>query len=81
MPEAERTCPRDGYALTEIGVEISEHLDIVPQQIRVIQHQRVKYACPCCDGAIKVAPAPARISPKGVQTESALAWKYYLQVP
>lgn len=74
LPEAERTCPRDGHALTEIGVEISEQLDILPQQIRVIQHQRVKYACPCCDGGIKVTPAPVRIIPKGLLTESALAW-------
>ncbi|PUA41306.1 hypothetical protein C5U62_32545 [Pseudomonas protegens] len=74
LPESERVCPHDGQPLTEIGVEISEQLDIVPQQIRVIQHQRVKYACPCCDGGIKVTPAPARIIPKGLLTEAALAW-------
>lgn len=73
LPEHERVCPHDGQALTEIGIEISEQLDIVPQQIRVIQHQRVKYACPCCDGGIKVTPAPARIIPKGLLTEAALA--------
>ena len=49
LPESERHCPHDGKALVEIGVEISEQLDIIPQQVRVIQHQRVKYACPCCD--------------------------------
>lgn len=74
LPESERVCPHDGQALVEIGVEISEQLDIVPQQIRVLQHQRVKYACPCCDGGIKTTPAPARIIPKGLLTESALAW-------
>jgi transposase len=30
--------------LSEIGVEVSEQLDIVPQQVRVIRHERVKYA-------------------------------------
>jgi transposase len=74
LPESERVCTHDGAALVEIGVEISEQLDIVPQQVRVIQHQRVKYACPCCDQGIKVTPAPARIIPKGLLTESALAW-------
>lgn len=74
LPEAERICSHDGSALIEIGVEISEQLDIIPQQVRVIQHQRVKYACPCCDQGIKVTPAPARIIPKGLLTESALAW-------
>jgi hypothetical protein len=49
LPEDERVCPHDGAALSEIGVEVSEQLDIVPQQVRVIRHERVKYACPCCD--------------------------------
>ena len=74
LPEAERICGHDGTALVEIGVEISEQLDIIPQQVRVIQHQRVKYACPCCDQGIKVTTAPARIIPKGLLTEEALAW-------
>ncbi len=74
LPESERVCTHDGAALVEIGIEISEQLDIIPQQVRVIQHQRVKYACPCCDQGIKVTPAPARIIPKGLLTESALAW-------
>ncbi len=74
LPETERVCSHDGSALVEIGVEISEQLDIIPQQVRVIQHQRVKYACPCCDQGIKVTPAPAKIIPKGLLTESALAW-------
>ncbi|MGA8146851.1 MAG: IS66 family transposase [Gallionellaceae bacterium] len=74
LPESERTCPHDGAALVEIGVETSEQLDIIPQQVRVIQHQRVKYACPCCDQGIKVTPAQPRIIPKGLLTEGALAW-------
>ena len=74
LPESERVCAHDGAALVEIGVEVSEQLDIIPQQVRVIQHQRVKYACPCCDQGIKVTPGPVRIIPKGLLTESALAW-------
>ena len=74
LPEPERRCPHDGMALVEIGVEISEQLDIIPPQVRVIQHQRVKYACPCCDEGIKTTPAPVRIIPKGLLTDAALAW-------
>lgn len=74
LPEPERVCAHDGTPLIEIGVEISEQLDIIPQQVRVIQHHRVKYACPCCDEGIRVAPAPARVIPKGLLTEAALAW-------
>ena len=74
LPESERVCPHDGSVLVEMGVETSEQLDIIPQQVRVIQHQRVKYACPCCDQGIKVTPVPARIIPRGLLTDSALAW-------
>ena len=85
LPEAERFCNHDGHALVEIGVETSEQLDVIPEQFRVIQHQRVKYACPCCDLGIKVTPAPPRIIPRGLLTESALAWiatgKYQFGMP
>lgn len=74
LPEAERVCPHDGAALAEIGVEVSEQLDIVPQQVRVIRHERVKYACPCCDGGIRLAARPPQVIPKGLLSEAALAW-------
>jgi transposase len=74
LPENERMCPHDGAALREIGVEVSEQMDIIPQQVRVIRHERVKYACPCCDGGMRVAARPPQIIPKGLFTENALAW-------
>ncbi|WP_175983309.1 IS66 family transposase [Caballeronia zhejiangensis] len=85
LAEADRFCANDGHALVEIGVETSEQLDVIPEQLRVIQHQRVKYACPCCDLGIKVTPAPPRIIPRGLLSESALAWiaagKYQFGMP
>jgi transposase len=74
LPESERCCPHDGAQLIEIGVEVAEQLDIIPAQIRVIRHERVKYACPCCDQGIRTAAAPERLIPKGQLTEAALAW-------
>ena len=74
LPEGERVCAHDGAVLREIGVEVSEQLDIIPQQVRVIRHERVKYACPCCDGGMRLASRPAQIIPRGLFTESALAW-------
>jgi transposase len=74
LPESERICPHDGATLTAIGVELSEQIEVIPQQVRVIRHERVKYACPCCDGALRLAPKPAQIIPKGLFTASALAW-------
>lgn len=85
LPVSEQICSQDGHALIEIGVEVSEQLDIIPEQVRVIQHQRVKYACPCCDLGIKVTPVVPRIIPRGLLTESALAWivtgKYQYGMP
>ncbi|MGB8417658.1 IS66 family transposase [Paraburkholderia sp.] len=74
LAQDQLACPVDGSVLVEIGVEVSEQLDIIPQQIRVIRHERVKYACKRCDHGLKVAPAPLRIIPKGLFTEAALAW-------
>lgn len=74
LPESERVCPHDGSTLKEIGVEPSEQLDIIPQQVRVIRHERVKYACPCCDGSLRLASKPAQVIPKGLFSEGLLAW-------
>lgn len=85
LPEGERVCAHDGHALVEIGAEISEQLDVIPEQVRVLQHHRIKYACPCCDQSLKVAPTPARIIPRGLLTEQAQAWvitgKYQFGMP
>ncbi|MEO7953447.1 MAG: IS66 family transposase [Polaromonas sp.] len=71
---SDRICAHDGATLVEIGVEASEQLDIIPQQVRVIRHERVKYACPCCDKGLRLADKPAQIIPKGLFSEAALAW-------
>jgi transposase len=57
-------CAHDGSTLIKIGAEISEQLDIIPQQVRVIQHQRIKYACPCCDDSIRVHRHRQKLSRK-----------------
>lgn len=85
LPEAERVCAHDGHTLVEIGAEISEQMDVIPEQVRVLQHHRIKYACPCCDQSLKVAPTPARIIARGLLTERAQAWiitgKYQFGMP
>ena len=42
LPADLRMCPHDGTALREIGVETAEQFDIIPQQVRVIRHERMK---------------------------------------
>ncbi len=48
LPEHEKVCPHDGTALTCIGHETHEQLDIVPAKVQVLQHNRLKYVCSCC---------------------------------
>ena len=69
LPETERVCAHDGHALMEIGAEVSEQIDVIPEQVRVLQLHRIKYACPCGDQSLKFAPAPARIIARGLLTE------------
>jgi transposase len=58
LEEDARRCPSDGTVLEPIGEEISEQLDIVPAQVRVLRHVQVKYACPCCRSQVMTAPKP-----------------------
>ena len=72
LPETERYCDHDGDALRPIGEVISEQLDIVPAQIRVIRHIRRQYACGCGQ-CIKTAPLPAQPIPKSLASPGLLA--------
>ena len=56
-----------------IGEDISERLDIIPAQFRVIVTRRPKYACRSCEDGIVQAPAPARLIPGGMPTEATVA--------
>lgn len=63
VPEDERQCPC-GTPMVRIGEDVSEQLDIVPMQIRVIRTVRPRYACPKGDQAPVQPPAPAQILPR-----------------
>lgn len=53
-----------GTTQVKIGEEVSERLDIIPMQVRVIRTIRPRYACPKGDTAPVVAPAPAQVLPR-----------------
>lgn len=61
LPEADKQCPC-GCALTAIGEESSEQLDIIPAkvQVQVLVSVRKKYACKRCEEGVKTAPLPAQ---------------------
>ena len=59
-----------GGCLHCIGEDVSERLDIVPAQFRIIVTRRPKYACRSCTDGVAQAAAPARLIPGGMPTEN-----------
>jgi transposase len=66
------TCGCCGGALHIIGESVSEMLDWVPAQLRVIRTRRPKYACRAC-GTVVQAFAPDRPIAGGLATPALLA--------
>lgn len=62
-----------GCELHKIGEEVSERLDYVPAQARVIEIVRLKYACKGCEEGVKIPSVPAQAIPKGIPTAGLLA--------
>ena len=62
-----------GAARHVIGEDVSERLDIVPAQFRVLVTRRPKYACRSCGAGIVQAPAKPRLIEGGMPTEATIA--------
>lgn len=65
-------CGCCGGALHAIGESVSEMLDWVPAQLRVVRITRPKYACRVCE-TVAQAPAPERLIAGGLATPALLA--------
>src|SRR3954451_10969082 len=75
LVDAESTiCPCCSGPLHRIGEDVSERLDIVPAQVRVLVIRRPKYACRACEDGVVQAPAPARLIEGGLPTDGTVAW-------
>jgi len=66
LSEAQRACPGCGELRDEIGIERSEQLELVPARLKVLQHDRVKYACRSCEEHVAVADKPPQPIEKGL---------------
>ena len=66
-------CPCCRNLLHRIGEDVSERLDIVPAQLRVLVVRRPKYACRHCEDGVVQAPAPARVIEGGLPTDALVA--------
>lgn len=73
LSETERSCSCCGNALHEIGIDVTEQLDIIPQKMQVLRHERVKYACRGCESGVVTATMPAQPIPKSMASPSTLA--------
>ncbi len=69
----DHSCPCCRNALHRIGEDVSERLDIIPAQLRVLVVRRPKYACRACEEVVVQAPAPARLIEGGLPTEATVA--------
>ncbi len=66
-------CPAcGGMRLSKLGEDVTETLEVVPRQWKVIQHVREKFACRDCE-KVSQAPAPFRVTPRGWAGPSFLA--------
>jgi transposase len=72
VPEQERVC-ECGTPMVLIGQEVSEQLDIIPMQIRVLRHIRPRYGCPKGEQAPVIAPQAAQVLPKSNASPGFLA--------
>jgi transposase len=71
------TCACCGSArLAKLGEDITETLEVIPRQWKVIQHVREKFTCRACE-KISQAPAPFHVIPRGRAGPSLLAMILY----
>jgi transposase len=81
---APSSCPCCGGTLRKLGEDVTEMLELVPRQWKVIQHVREKFSCRCCE-AITQPPAPSHPIARGRAGPMLLAHilfsKYGLHLP
>jgi transposase len=77
-------CPCCGGALHKLGEDVTETLELIPRQWKVIQHVREKLSCRTCE-AITQPPAPSHPIARGRAGPGLLAHvlfsKYGLHLP
>ena len=72
IPEQGKQCAC-GCLKQRIGEEVTEQLEIIPAQLKVIAHVRPKYACNRCDEGVSIASLPMLFLPKSMAAPSLVA--------
>ena len=63
---ASTQCPCGCGEMVKIGEDVSERLDVIPAQFRVLVTRRPKYACRRCSQGMAQAHAPEHVVPGGL---------------
>ncbi len=71
---SERQWRRGCGEMTKIGEVVSERLDVIPAQFRVLVTQRPKYACRHCSQVMAQAHAPEHVVPSGLPDKLTPLW-------
>lgn len=90
LPPEEQACSSCGNDLHVMKKEIRRELQIIPAQVKIIQHERDVFSCRTCEHEnimtpIVQAPMPNPVYPKSMASPSAIAYvltqKYMAGVP
>src|SRR5512144_53060 len=75
LADDQKLCPWCGQPRAVIGEDRSEQLDIEPPRLKVLEHVRLKYACPTCESdGVQTAPKPPQHISKSFASPGLLAW-------
>jgi len=74
LAEKDKSCKQCGNQLKRFGEDVSEQLEYIPAQIKVIEHivPKYKYSCKCCD-TVRSATKPDMPIPKSMAAPSLIA--------
>ncbi|NLD50977.1 MAG: IS66 family transposase [Clostridiaceae bacterium] len=78
LPEEEQICDICGNKLHEMSMEITRELEIIPPQVKVIEHRRSVYSCDDCEKneittPVITAPMPKRTLPGSIASAATIA--------
>src|SRR4051794_22830921 len=65
VTDAEKICAC-GQHKQRLGEEITEQLDVIPPQLKVLRYVRPKYACKACQENVSIAALPDLLLPKSI---------------
>jgi transposase len=90
LAENEQTCPQCGEHLHEMSKEVRRELQVIPAQVKVVEHVRYVYACRNCEKTDTTTPVitakmPAPVLPGSFVSPSLMAFvmqqKYGMALP